>query len=145
MRGRLAEGARDLRVFGICVSCRGGDSGAQSFSCHGVRRRNSNAGPTAICFASRFVFRFREATMLSSIILSMILFLTGFRAAEAELLSGFRPSPLQSKHGAVSEVRFSTPRVELEAGVLAHHLPQAMRDFRFAEPVWIIGYKTEIL
>jgi len=83
--------------------------------------------------------------MLSSAILSMILFLTGFGAAEAELLTDFRASALQSKHGAVTEVRFSTPRVELEAGVLAHHLPQAMRDFRFAEPVWIIGYKTEIL
>ena len=32
--------------------------------------------------------------------------------------------------------------LELEAGALAHHVPQAMKDLRFAEPVWVIGYST---
>ena len=35
--------------------------------------------------------------------------------------------------------------MELDAGVLAFHPDHAMRDFRFAEPVWIIGYQTEVL
>lgn len=66
-------------------------------------------------------------------------------AANAEMLGSFRPSTIRSEYGTVSEVEFSTPLVVLESGVLAHHLPQAMRNFRFPEPVWIIGYKTEIL
>src|SRR4029077_18547822 len=66
-------------------------------------------------------------------------------ASPAENLDSFRPSALRSDYGTVSEVQFSTGLVELEAGALAHHLPQAMKDFRFAEPVWVIGYKTEIL
>jgi len=66
-------------------------------------------------------------------------------ASPAEILDSFRPSAVQTDYGMVSEVRFSTGLVELEAGALAHHLPQAMKDFRFAEPVWVIGYKTEIL
>jgi hypothetical protein len=65
-------------------------------------------------------------------------------AAAAELLTGFRPSPMRTEYGLASEVEFSTGLVELESGVLAHHLPQTMKDFRFAERVWIIGYKTEI-
>ncbi|HUQ93827.1 MAG TPA: hypothetical protein VM120_19260 [Bryobacteraceae bacterium] len=28
--------------------------------------------------------------------------------------------------------------------MLAHHLPQAMKDFQFSEPVWVIGYRTDI-
>lgn len=66
-------------------------------------------------------------------------------APAAEILNQFRPSPRQSVHGTVSQVEFSTPLVELEPGALAHHLPQAMRDLQFEEPVWIIGYHTEIL
>jgi len=65
-------------------------------------------------------------------------------AMPAELLTNFRPSTIRSDHGIASEVEFSTGLVELEPGALAHHLPQAMRNFRFAEPVWVIGYKTEI-
>jgi hypothetical protein len=68
------------------------------------------------------------------------------RASGTEsLLTDFRPSTIQSEHGAVSEVDFSTGLVVLESGVLAHHLMQAMKDFRFAEPVWVIGYQTEIV
>lgn len=69
----------------------------------------------------------------------------GLDAAGPEMLADFKPSALRSAHGAVSEISFSTPVIELESGVLAHHLPQAMRNFRVAEPVWIVGYRTEIL
>src|SRR5207247_5375619 len=68
-----------------------------------------------------------------------------FAAPGDELLTGFRPSAIRSDFGTVSEVEFSTRLLELEAGALAHHLPHAMIDFRFAEPVWVIGYRTEIL
>src|SRR5689334_19332350 len=60
-------------------------------------------------------------------------------------LTDFRPSPLRTEYGVTSEVEFSTGLVELESGSLAHHLPQAMKEFSFAEPVWVIGYKTDIL
>jgi hypothetical protein len=65
--------------------------------------------------------------------------------APAELLTGFRPSAIHTDDGLASEVQFSTGLVELEPGALAHHLPQAMKTFWFAEPVWLIGYKTELL
>jgi hypothetical protein len=71
--------------------------------------------------------------------------LTAGECTAVELLTGFRHSQVQSDYGPANEVEFSTPQVELEAGALAHHLPQAMKDFRFAEPVWVIGYKTEIV
>ncbi|MGH7752222.1 MAG: hypothetical protein ACREN5_05360 [Gemmatimonadales bacterium] len=63
----------------------------------------------------------------------------------AEILSRFEPSPIRSEHGNTSQVEFSTPLVEVDSGALAHHLPQAMRDFRFAEPVWVIAYRTEVV
>lgn len=66
-------------------------------------------------------------------------------AFSAEVLTEFRPSAVRSEHGSVSEVEFATGLVVLESGVLAHHLAQAMKDFRFAEPVWVIGYHTEIV
>jgi hypothetical protein len=73
-----------------------------------------------------------------------ILFGAGI-AIPAELLTNFRPSTIQNEYGSASEVEFSTKLVELEPGALAHHLPEAMKDFRFAEPVWVIGYQTDIL
>lgn len=62
----------------------------------------------------------------------------------ADLLDHFRPAAVRTSYGAASEVEFSTGLVVLESGVLAYHLPQTMRDFQFAEPVWVIGYRTEI-
>jgi hypothetical protein len=80
------------------------------------------------------------------VILNLICFgLASLGAGGADLLTDFRPSTVSSEYGAVSEIKFSTPVIELESGVLAHHLPQAIRNFRIAEPVWIIGYRTEIL
>jgi hypothetical protein len=70
--------------------------------------------------------------------------LSAAAGSPAQLLTDFRPSPIRSEYGNAVEVEFSTGLVELESGVLAHHLPQAMRDFRFAERVWVIGYRTEI-
>ena len=66
-------------------------------------------------------------------------------ATPQQLLTAFRPSDQRNESGAVSEVEFSTGLVELESGSLAHHVPQAMKNLRFAERVWIVGYKTDIL
>ena len=63
----------------------------------------------------------------------------------ADLLSDFHPSTVRSDFGTVSSVEFVTELIQLEAGVLAFHPDHAMRDFKFAEPVWIIGYQTEVL
>ena len=63
----------------------------------------------------------------------------------ADILTDFRPSPVQSPHGPVRQVEFSTRLVELESGSLAHHLSEAMKDLRFAEKVWVIGYHTSIV
>jgi hypothetical protein len=63
----------------------------------------------------------------------------------AQLLTDFRPSEAKSEYGVVSEVEFGTPVLELEPGSLAHHLPHAMKDYRFREAVWVIAYKTEVV
>src|SRR5262245_17216001 len=81
--------------------------------------------------------------MVSAAIL--LLCLGSVSASAADLPRDFRPSAHRSDYGAVSDVQFSTELIELDAGVLAFHPDHAMRDFRFAEPVWIIGYQTEIL
>jgi hypothetical protein len=73
-----------------------------------------------------------------------IVMMTGV-ATPQQLLTAFSPSIQRSDSGAVSEVEFSTGLVELESGSLAHHVPQAMKNLRFAERVWVIGYKSEIL
>src|SRR2546425_866876 len=63
----------------------------------------------------------------------------------AQTLTQFRPSAVRTEYGVASDVEFSTRLVDLEPGSLAHHLPQAMKSFQFAERVWVIGYKTTIL
>ncbi len=63
----------------------------------------------------------------------------------AEVLKDFHPSSEISAYGTTSEVEFSTPLMELEPGALAHHIPVSMKNLRFAEPVWVIGYKTSII
>ena len=65
--------------------------------------------------------------------------------ASAQVLDRFSPSPLSTEYGRATETEFSTGLVELEPGSLAHHLPQAMRNFSFPEPVWIVAYKTAVL
>ena len=66
-------------------------------------------------------------------------------ASAQQLLTAFRPSSEQSENGTVSEVEFATSLVELESGSLAHHVPYAMKNLRFDERVWVIGYRTDIL
>lgn len=63
----------------------------------------------------------------------------------ADPLTAFRPSSRTSAFGVISEVEFATELLQVEAGALALHLPKAMRDFRFAEAVWIVGYRSAIL
>ncbi len=63
----------------------------------------------------------------------------------ADLLTDFRPSPVQTPHGQASQLEFATRPVELESGALAHHLAGAMKDLRLAEKVWVIGYHTSIV
>src|SRR5687768_15733278 len=65
-------------------------------------------------------------------------------ANAADILTDFRPSAIRNEAGPAMEVEFSSPLVELEPGALAHHQPRAMRDFRFAEKVWVIGYTTSL-
>lgn len=65
--------------------------------------------------------------------------------ATAEILSDFRPSPVQTPYGTASRVEFSTGLAELEGGMLAHHMAGAMKDLRFGEKVWVIGYHTLIV
>jgi hypothetical protein len=76
---------------------------------------------------------------------TLLVCLGSLSASAADLLSDFRPTTRHSEYGAVSTVEFRTELIELDAGVLAFHPDRAMRDFRFAEPVWIIGYETEVL
>jgi hypothetical protein len=83
--------------------------------------------------------------MISKKIKVVLLILCAGVITPAETLTEFRPSPMRTEYGIASEVEFSTGLVELEAGSLAHHLPQTMKNFRFAERVWVIGYKTAIL
>jgi hypothetical protein len=75
----------------------------------------------------------------------LFVFLAPLSIAGAGALSEFRPSALRSAYGAVSDVEFSTELIELDAGVLAFHPDHAMHHLHFAEPVWIIGYRTEVL
>ena len=66
-------------------------------------------------------------------------------APAVDVLDKFLPSTVKSAYGTVSEIEFGTELVELEPGALAHHLPKAMRDLQVSEPLWVIGYRTEIL
>src|SRR5260370_4372358 len=64
--------------------------------------------------------------------------------AGADLLSDFQPAGVESSYGAVRRVQFSTGLVDLGPHVLVHSPPGSMRDFRFPEPVWVIGYRSAI-
>jgi len=66
-------------------------------------------------------------------------------ATVPETISNFHPAGFASPYGVVSRIRFQSELVELDAGSLAHHPHGAMKLLRFAEPVWVIGYKTEIV
>lgn len=89
--------------------------------------------------------RLRYSNFRLGAVRAFLIFGIALTARSEELLTGFRTSAVTSSHGKVSEVEFLSPPVELEPGVLAHHVPQAMKDLRFGEPVWLIGYKTSVL
>ena len=65
-------------------------------------------------------------------------------ATAAEMLKGFQPSSFRSAYGTVSQVQFTSGLFELPSKVLTYHPEGARRLFRFAEPVWVIGFKSEI-
>ena len=76
--------------------------------------------------------------------LLLVLGLSSATASAADLLTDFEPSRQESSYGAVSVVRFSTSEVVLKPGALAYSPPGSVRELRFSEPVWVIGYQTEI-
>jgi hypothetical protein len=63
---------------------------------------------------------------------------------QVRVIHNFEPSSLTSPHGAVSKVKLRSDLTAVETGELAHHRDGMEIDFRFAEDVWILGYKTEI-
>ena len=63
---------------------------------------------------------------------------------QVRVIHNFAPSSLHSPHGAVSKVELRSDLTTVETGELAHHADGMEIDFRFAEEVWILGYKTEI-
>src|SRR3954451_14800050 len=70
--------------------------------------------------------------------------LSSTAAERDELLANYRASDSASEYGTVSEVEFSTGLIALEPGTLAHHQPGAVKHVRFPEPVWLVGYQTDI-
>jgi hypothetical protein len=65
--------------------------------------------------------------------------------AAVDTLTDFKPSPLTSAYGVVSQVHFSSDLIDLKAGALVQSPEGTVKYFRFREPVWVIGFKTEIL
>ena len=68
----------------------------------------------------------------------------GQKAAAVEILSDFQPSSRHSDYGQVRQVEFSTGIFTLDAKVLGYMQAGTAREFRVGEPVWVLGYKTEI-
>ena len=68
----------------------------------------------------------------------------GQRAGAVGILSDFQASSRQSDYGTVSQVEFSTGLFSLNSKVLGYMQPGTAREFRVSEPVWVIGYKSEI-
>jgi hypothetical protein len=66
------------------------------------------------------------------------------RAQERQVLSGYTPARITSRYGVVSEVKFSTGLIALPPKVLAYLPEGGMRQLKFSENVWVIGYRTEI-
>lgn len=65
--------------------------------------------------------------------------------AEADgALRDFRPSPVVSAHGKTSRVEVTSELILLKSGALGYCDNGSMQNFHFDEPVWLIGYKTEI-
>lgn len=77
--------------------------------------------------------------------LATALLLPGRIASASELLTDFQPSSIQSDYGTVQQVEVKTPYLlAIDPAALAYHSPGSMLQLRFAEPVWVIAYETEI-
>lgn len=61
-----------------------------------------------------------------------------------EILANYQPTSVASPYGTVTLVRFTTGVIELQPKVLAYSPPGTMRELRFSENVWVIGYQTSI-
>jgi hypothetical protein len=79
-----------------------------------------------------------------SIILFFGLTLSAGTATPIDSIGDFHPSPVTSTYGTVRQVQFSTDQIDLKADTLVQSPEGAVKHFRFAEPVWVIGFKTEI-
>jgi hypothetical protein len=66
------------------------------------------------------------------------------QADPPEILSQYAPAGIASAYGTLSIVRFSTGVVVLPPKVLAHLPTGMMRQLRFSENVWVLGYQTSI-
>lgn len=73
------------------------------------------------------------------------LVLATITAKAADLLDDFHPSHIESAYGTVDSVEFETKLIILEPGALAYHSNRTVQQLRFAEVVWIIGFKTVVL
>ena len=61
------------------------------------------------------------------------------------LITDFEPAQLSSQYGPVKKVVLKTPGLAfVDSHALAFHSAGSMVHLRFAEPVWIIAYQTEI-
>jgi hypothetical protein len=69
----------------------------------------------------------------------------GFHLMASDVISDFESSQLKSEYGPVRSVRLKTPSLAfVNSHALAFHDGGSMVHIRFAEPVWIIAYETEI-
>ena len=66
-------------------------------------------------------------------------------ALAIELLTEFQPSDRESSYGTVSQVQFSSGLVDLQADTLVQSPKGTRKVLRFNEPVWLIGFKSEIV
>ena len=89
----------------------------------------------------RAVWRRASGSIVAILVLGLGL---GSTAASSRSLSDFQPSSVHSVYGIVSGVSFSTGLMMLEPDALAHSPIGSMQNFSFSEPVWMIGYRSEI-
>lgn len=104
----------------------------------------SHSGVTRLLTVGDLSRTSRRGSILFWLAAAMLL-VAGEAASAADLLTNFRPSRIQSDYGIVRQVEIKTPYLlALEPAALAYHSPGSMLQLRFAEPVWILAYETEI-
>jgi hypothetical protein len=86
-----------------------------------------------------------EGSILKGLVISLFgSALSAGMATAVNRLTDFQPSPVSSAYGKVSQVQFSTHLIDLKADTLVQSPEGSVTHFRFGEPVWVIGFKTEI-